>query len=148
VPVLAIGVPLVAIGAPLSALGFGDASVLPSMVGVSGGVLLGGVGLASFFSARFPYPASRPGDSPFHAPQTVGAGGSTVPTLTFIASVVLALPSAWLAWMGLVHGGAYPAWSLVVGLGIGVLALVGGLGGGGRVFERRGPELLAFAQRH
>lgn len=148
VPVLAIGVPLVAIGAPLSALGFGDMSVLPSMVGVSGGVLLGGVGLASFFSARFPYPASRPGDSPFHAPQTVGAGGSTVPTLTFIASVVLALPSAWLAWMGLVHGGAYPAWSLVVGLGIGVLALVGGLVGGGRVFERRGPELLAFAQRH
>ncbi|OUE32212.1 hypothetical protein BFL35_01210 [Clavibacter michiganensis] len=148
VPVLAIGVPLVAIGAPLSALGFGDASVLPSMVGVSGGVLLAGVGLASFFSARFPYPASRPGDSPFHAPQTVGAGGSTVPTLTFIATVVLALPSAWLGWMGLVHGGAYPAWSLVVGLGIGALALVGGLVGGGRVFERRGPELLAFAQRH
>ncbi|WP_043672809.1 hypothetical protein [Clavibacter michiganensis] len=148
VPVLAIGVPLVAIGAPLSALGFGDASVLPSMVGVSGGVLLAGVGLASFFSARFPYPASRPGDSPFHAPQTVGAGGSTVPTLTFIATVVLALPSAWLGYMGLVHGGAYPAWTLVVGLVIGVLALVGGLVGGGRVFERRGPELLAFAQRH
>jgi ABC-2 type transport system permease protein len=148
VPVLAIGVPLVAIGAPLSALGFGDVSVLPSMVGVSGGVLLAGVGLASFSSARFPYPASRPGDSPFHAPQTVGAGGSTVPTLSFLATVVLALPSAWLGWMGLVHGGAYPAWSLVAGLGIGALALVGGLVGGGRVFERRGPELLAFAQRH
>jgi ABC-2 type transport system permease protein len=148
VPVLAIGVPLVAIGAPLSALGFGDPAVLPSVVGVSGGVLLAGVGLASFFSARFPYPASRPGDSPFHAPQTVGAGTSTVPTLTFIATVVLALPSAWLAWMGLVHGGAYPTWSLVVGLGIGVVALVAGVLGGGRVFERRGPELLAFAQRH
>ncbi|WP_445443790.1 ABC transporter permease [Clavibacter sp. km1a] len=148
VPVLAIGVPLVAIGAPLSALGFGDASVLPSVVGVSGGVLLVGVGLASLFSARFPYPASRPGDSPFHAPQSAGAGGSTVPTLTFLATVVLALPSAWLGWMGLVHGGAYPAWSLIVGLGIGALTLVAGLVGGGRVFERRGPELLAFAQRH
>ena len=148
VPVLAIGVPLVAIGAPLSALGFGDTSVLPSVIGVSGGVLLAGVGLASFFSARFPYPASRPGDSPFHAPQTVGAGASTVPTLTFIATVVLALPSVGLAGMGLAHGGAYPAWSLVVGLGIGVVAFVGGVLGGGRVFERRGPELLAFAQRH
>ncbi|MFT2710702.1 ABC transporter permease [Clavibacter sp. Sh2126] len=148
VPVLAIGVPLVAIGAPLSALGFGDPAVLPSVVGVSGGVLLVGVGLASLFSARFPYPASRPGDSPFHAPQTVGAGASTVPTLTFIATVVLALPSVWLGWLGLVHGGAYPTWSLVVGLGIGVLALVVGVVGGGRVFERRGPELLAFAQRH
>ena len=79
------------IGAPLSALGFGDASVLPSVIGVSAGVLLIGVGLSSLFSARFPYPASRPGDSPFHAPQTSGAGGSTVPTLTFIATVVLAL---------------------------------------------------------
>jgi ABC-2 type transport system permease protein len=147
-PVLAIGIPLVAIGAPLSALGFGDASVLPSVIGVSGGVLLIGVGLSSLFSARFPYPASRPGDSPFHAPQTAGAGGSTVPTLTFLATVVLALPSVWLGWMGLVHGGAYPVLSLVVGLGVGVLALVGGVVGGGRVFERRGPELLAFAQRH
>jgi len=148
VPVLAIGVTLVAIGAPLSALGFGDPTVLPSVIGVSGGVLLAGVGLASFSSARFPYPASRPGDSPFHAPQTVGAGASTVPTLTFIATVVLALPSAWLAGLGLAHGGAYPAWALVVGLGIGVVASVGGVLGGGRVFERRGPELLAFAQRH
>jgi ABC-2 type transport system permease protein len=146
VPVLAIGIPLVAVGAPLSAAGFGDASVLPSVVGVSGGVLLVGVGLASFFSARFPYPASRPGDSPFHAPQAVG--GSTVPTLTFLATVVLALPSAWLGWQGLVHGGAYPMWSLGAGLGIGVLTLVAGVMGGGRVMERRGPELLAFAQRH
>ncbi|WP_414172605.1 hypothetical protein [Clavibacter tessellarius] len=71
-----------------------------------------------------------------------------MPTLTFIATVVLALPSAWLGWLGLVHGGAYPTWSLVVGLGIGVLALLVGVVGGGRVFERRGPELLAFAQRH
>jgi ABC-2 type transport system permease protein len=148
VPVLAIGVPLVAVGAPLSALGFGDASVLPSVIGVSGGVLLIGVGLSSLSSARFPYPASRPGDSPFHAPQSVGAGGSTVPTLTFLATVVLALPSAWLGWMGLVNGGAYPVLSLLVGLGVGVLTLAGGLVGGGRVFERRGPELLAFAQRH
>ncbi|PPF53527.1 ABC transporter permease [Clavibacter michiganensis] len=148
VPVLAIGVPLIAIGAPLSALGFGDSSVLPSVIGVSAGVLLIGVGLSSLFSARFPYPASRPGDSPFHAPQTSGAGGSTVPTLTFIATVVLALPSAWLGGLGLAHGGAYPAWSLVVGLGIGVVTLVAGVAGGGRVFERRGPELLAFAQRH
>jgi ABC-2 type transport system permease protein len=37
---------------------------------------------------------------------------------------------------------------VVAGLGIGVLTLVAGLVGGGRVFERRGPELLAFAQRH
>jgi ABC-2 type transport system permease protein len=148
VPVLAIGIALVAVGAPLSAAGFGDPSVLPSVVGVSGGVLLVGVGLASFSSARFPYPASRPGDSPFHAPQAVGAGGSTVPTLTFLATVVLALPSAWFGWQGLVHGGAYPTWSLVVGLGIGLLTLVVGVVGGGRVFERRGPELLAFAQRH
>ena len=129
VPVLAIGIPLVAIGAPLSALGFGDPSVLPSVIGVSGGVLLVGVGLSSLFSARFPYPASRPGDSPFHAPQSVSAGGSTVPTLTFLATVALALPSVWLGWMGLVHGGAYPAWSLVVGLGIGVVTLVAGVVG-------------------
>ncbi len=39
-------------------------------------------------------------------------------------------------------------WSLLVGLGIGVVTLVVGVAGGGRVFERRGPELLAFALRH
>ncbi|OUD80956.1 hypothetical protein BC477_18095 [Clavibacter michiganensis subsp. michiganensis] len=70
----------------------------------------------------------------------MSAGGSTVPTLTFLATVVLALPSVWLGWMGLVHGGAYPMWSLLVGLGIGVVTLVVGVAGGGRVFERRGPS--------
>ncbi len=150
IPVLVIGIPLIAIGAPLSVSLYGDPAALPSMIGVSGCILFAGLGLSSLLSARFPYPAVRPGDSPFSQPQASGGAASLIQSLAFLVTVALTAPALLLGFMGLATGntGDEPMLALLAGLGVGSLMLVLGVVVGGRVFERRGPELLAFAQRN
>jgi len=148
IPVLALGIPLIAIGAPLSASLYGDMAVLLSMIGVSTGILFAGLGLSSLLSARFPYPAVHPGDSPFRQPQSTGAASSLIQSIAFFATVALASPALGLGLLGLVDGGQLPLYSLLAGVGVGVVLLVVGVYFGGRLFERRGPELLAFTMRN
>lgn len=38
--------------------------------------------------------------------------------------------------------------TLLVGIGVGAVVLVIGVSAGGRLFDRRGPDLLAAAQRN
>lgn len=148
VPVLVLGVPLIAVGAPISAALAGDGTVLPSLVGVSVGILFGGLGLSSFFSATFPYPAVHPGDSPFSQPQTSGGSASVIQTVVFALTLMFAAPSIWFAYLGLTEGASWPTASLLAGVGVGLLTLGLGVLVGGRIFERRGAELLSFTIRH
>lgn len=148
VPVLAIGVPLILVGAPISAAFHGDPDVLPSLIGVSAGLLLVGLGLSSIMSAWFPYPAVRPGDSPFAQPQSTGSAAALIQSMSFFATLVLVSPAIVFAYLGLTEGGANPTWSLLSGLGAGAVTLAAGILIGGRIFDRRGPELLAAALRN
>ncbi|MEY2849572.1 MAG: hypothetical protein RI885_2239 [Actinomycetota bacterium] len=148
VPVLALGVPLIAVGAPISASLYGDWSVLPSMIGVSAGILLTGLGLGSLLSALVPYPAVRPGDSPFSQPQATGGASSLIQSVAFFLTILLSSPAIVLGVLGLTERSRYPVYSLVMGIGIGMLMLAIGVGLGARAFTRRGPELLAFTQRN
>jgi ABC-2 type transport system permease protein len=50
--------------------------------------------------------------------------------------------------LGLIFGGWWPLLSLVLGLGVGIGFLVIGTFAGAKVFDRRGPELLAVALRN
>ncbi|MES2171541.1 MAG: hypothetical protein V4479_12600 [Actinomycetota bacterium] len=148
VPALMLGVPLIIIGAPLCAAWFGDLSVLPSLVGVSACILLAGLGLSSVISARFPYPAVRPGDSPFAQPQASGSAAGLIQSLAFFFALLIAVPPAVLAGLGLVFG-IWWAWgALVLGLGLGIGGLYLGVKWGGRIFDSRAPELLAFTLRN
>jgi ABC-2 type transport system permease protein len=107
------------------------------------------VGVASGFSARFPYAASRPGDSAFQQPQVTGSTGGGTQGGTFFLVLVVAAPAIaalvfWLLFPG------YP-WNwiaLLVGPQAGLIALVIGIRAGGLTFDRRGPELLAFTMRN
>lgn len=148
VPVLMIGVPLVLIGSPISAALYGDGSVLPSLIGASSSLLLGGLGVSSVISARFPYPAVRPGDSPFAQPQVSGTGSGLIQSLALLATLVLSAPAIGFAILGLVNGDQWPLGSLLAGLGLGLAFLAFGIFWGGRIFARRAPELLAFTLRH
>lgn len=148
IPVLVLGVPLIAVGAPLSALFYGDQSVILSMVGVCSSILLAGLGFASLISARFPYPVVQPGDSPFSQPQASGGAATFLQGLAFLATGLVTVPALVIGLMGLVDGGSLPLLSLGVGLGTGLLVLLVGIWGGARIFERRGPELLAFTLRN
>ncbi|MEO6942834.1 MAG: hypothetical protein ABI238_04940 [Terrimesophilobacter sp.] len=148
VPPLALGLIVIVVGTPLSAWGYGSADVLPSLLGVSLCTLFVGLGLSSIISAGFPYPAVHPGDSPFAQPQSSAGGASWVQGLSLLAVLTVTAPTVVLAVIGIAFGGAWPVAALLVGLLIGTAALWGGIRLGGRVFEARGPELLAFTARY
>lgn len=148
VPPLALGLIVIGVGTPLTAWGFGSTDVVPSLLGVGLCILLVGLGLSSIISAGFPYPAVHPGDSPFAQPQSSATGASWVQAVSLVAVLLVAAPTVWLAVLGLQYGGGWHVLALIVGIGTGVIALAGGIVLGGWVFERRGPELLAFTARY
>lgn len=148
VPPLALGLIVIAVGTPFSAWGYGSAEVVPSLLGVSLCVLLAGLGISSIVSAGFPYPAVHPGDSPFAQPQSNAGAASWVQGLSLLAVLAFTAPTVLFAVNGITEGGGWPVGALLLGIGTGVVALAGGILLGGRVFEARGPELLAFTARY
>jgi ABC-2 type transport system permease protein len=110
--------------------------------------LLSGLGLSSIMSARFPYPTVRPGDSPFAQPQSSATAATWMQSLTVFAILALAAPAVILAFLGFGFGPFWHFASLCAGLLIGSIVLVLGIAFGGRMFEARGPELLAFTLRN
>ncbi|MBX3088037.1 MAG: ABC transporter permease [Cryobacterium sp.] len=148
VPPLLLGIFVIALGTPLTVWGYGSADVAPALIGMSSCVLLVGLGLSSVISAAFPYPAVHPGAGPFAQPQSSAGGASWVQGLSFFAVLGISIPSVWLAVLALQRGGGYSVAALLVGLAIGLAAIIAGVYFGGKVFERRGPELLAFTARY
>ncbi len=147
-PALGIGVPLVLVGSVISIAIFGDWTVLPSLIGVSSAILLIGLGLSSVMSARFPYPAVRPGDSPFSQPQAGGSAAGLIQGLSFFGILLLAAPSIAAAVLGFFFGSGWHLASLGLGLGVGIVALAVGVHVGAGVFDRRSSELLAAALKN
>ncbi|PZE58041.1 ABC transporter permease [Curtobacterium sp. MCPF17_047] len=149
VPLIVVGVPLLVAGAAVSAWLYGDMAAFPLLVAVSASGLLGGLGLSSIVSVALPYPTVRPGDHPFHQPQAAGATATVAQTLMVIGTVLCMVPAGWFGVRALI-GAEDPSLTLVlgVGIGIGVVVLVLGVVVGGAVFDRRGPDLLAAAQRN
>jgi ABC-2 type transport system permease protein len=148
VPPLVVGVPLLVIASLICAPLYGDEGILPALLGVGLGVLLTGLGLSSVGSAQFPYPAVRPGDSPFAAPQAVGTASALIQSLSFVVTIILASPAFIFAAMALFIPG-YWAWaSLVAGIVLGSLFLWLGILWGGHIFDRRSPEILGASMRN
>jgi ABC-2 type transport system permease protein len=148
VPPLVVGVPLLIVASIICAPLYGDDGILPALLGVGLGVLFIGLGLSSVGSAQFPYPAVRPGDSPFAAPQSVATASSLIQGLSFFVTIVLASPAFIFAALALFTPG-YWAWaSLIAGLVLGVLFLWLGILWGGRIFDRRSPEILGASMRN
>jgi ABC-2 type transport system permease protein len=111
------------------------------------GVIVIGLGVSSIVSARFPYPAVKPGDSPFQQPQSTGAVTALVQSFTMLGSLLIAAPAVAFAALGLLDDPSWYMASFAAGLGLGVVVLAAGIALGGRVFDRRGPEILAAALR-
>ncbi|MET1051219.1 MAG: hypothetical protein ABWX65_01130 [Mycetocola sp.] len=147
-PVLLIGIPLVVIGSMVSILFYGDWAALPSMLGVSTALFLGGVGLSSYISARLPYPAALPGDSPFQQPQASGTLAGLSQSLGLFGSLLVAAPALLFAVLGFTEDPAFHLAALFFGVGAGLIAVIVGVWAGGRVFDRRGPEIMEFALSH
>jgi ABC-2 type transport system permease protein len=147
-PTLVIGLIVVIGGSILSVAINGDWALLPSLIGISSCILLCGLGLSSMMSARFPYPAVRPGDSPFSQPQAGGSAAGLIQGLSFFGILLFSGPSIAAATIGLFYGFPWPLVSLALGLVVGVPAFVFGVRTGSRIFERRLPEILVAALRN
>ena len=148
IPPLIVGVVVLVIASVICAPLYGSFGILPAMLGVGLGLLLTGLGLSSVGSARFPYPAVRPGDSPFAAPQAVGSASALIQSLSFLVTFILAAPTLALAGLALIHGSYWSWLTLISGLAFGILFLRLGIGWGGRIFDRRGPEILGASVRN
>jgi ABC-2 type transport system permease protein len=147
-PALLLGVPVIVLAAFITAPLFGDDAILPALIGLGLCILFAGLGLASVTSAQFPYPAVRPGDSPFAQPQAVGTASSLIQSFSFFFTAALSAPVAWLAWLTLIEGSKWALPTLGLGIALGLVYLAIGVWGGGRIFTRRGPAILAFSMRN
>lgn len=118
----------------------GDWSLLVASLAATAGVTLVGMGVGSWTGSLWQWAAPPPGANPF------GKGSSGLPALLSFAvasglGLALSLPvialvvgSLWIGWLGWV--------ALVVGLVGGGLVLKVGIDRGGRLLDRRWPEVL------
>jgi ABC-2 type transport system permease protein len=147
-PPVLVGIPVLVVGSIVTTIVFGDWAVLPSVAALSGAVLVIGLGLSSISSVLFPYPATKPGDSAFTQPQTSGASAALVQSFSFFAILILASPVLVFLVLGLTVNSFWLAIAPVAAVLIGFGTLFFGLWLGGRAFDRRGPEIMAFANRN
>ncbi|RFA09676.1 hypothetical protein B7R54_10955 [Subtercola boreus] len=147
-PVLLIGLPLIGIGSVITVFVSGNAAALPALLGVSSCLLFASVGFGNLISARFPYAATRPGESPFTQPQLTGSTSVFVQVATVAGTLAVASPAIVFGVQAILFGQPDLYWASLwwgVLTGVGVLAL--GTIVGGAVFNRRGPEILAASVR-
>jgi ABC-2 type transport system permease protein len=147
VPALIAGIVIIGLGSAISIYFYGDWVALPSMLGVSTCILLSGLGFSSYTSARFPYPATKPGDSPFAQPQASDTASALIQSLSFTGSIILSVPAIICALLGIFVDPLWHMPALFAGVGVGLAAVIAGIWLGSRTFERRGPEMLASALR-
>ncbi|WP_336651246.1 MULTISPECIES: hypothetical protein [unclassified Leucobacter] len=146
-PVLMIGLPLALIGSSITVTILGEWRVLPAVIGMNISVLLVACAVSSVFSVLMPYPATRPGDSPFSQPQWSGSGSGLAQTLSMILALLLVVAPVWYAIIAIVNVEfGSNMWALGFGIGYGVIVLLLGVAIGGRLFDRSGPELIAVTQ--
>ncbi len=146
-PALVLGIIVIGLGTGISMLLHKEWTAMPSLLGVSTCLFLAGLGFGSYTSARFPYPVTKPGDSPFAQPQASGTSAALVQSLTLFGTLVLASPAVVFAVMGFMIDTKWHMAALIAGCSLGLITLVIGVLVGARTFERRGPEMLAAALR-
>ena len=146
-PVMMLGIPLALIGSSLTVTIIGDWRIFPALLGLNLGVLFTASGVSSVFSALTPYPATRPGESPFAQPQWSGSGAGLAQTLSMLCATLLSIPPIWWAVEAMITIElGTNMWALVLGVSYGLVVLGLGIVIGGAVFKRRAPELIAITQ--
>jgi ABC-2 type transport system permease protein len=111
------------------------------VAGVAVGVALIGLGVGSFVGSLWQWPAPPPGANPFQRgnsgglPSLLSFGASSLGTFILaIPLAALAVGSFWVSWLGWL---AFP-----VGIVIGYVVLRIGIAQGGKMLDRRWPEVM------
>ena len=129
---------LLAVAVPLT----GRWDLLAPVLGLTLVFLLGGLGVGSFVGALWQWPAPPPGASPFQKGSSGGLPAMLSFTVATIGTLVVALPTAALVvWSQFTPEVGWLAVPVGLVTGAGVIRL--GVDQGGRLLERRWPEVLA-----
>lgn len=141
------GTPLLVIAVVAGALLVDRTDMLPALFGMSALVLGAGYGVSSVSAVIAPYWAPAPGENPSARPPGVGMQMFVSQMATGAAMLAISAPLLapyFLAW----QGSGTAAWvTLGLGLTVGAGLALGGILLGGRLMDRRGPELLATVRR-
>lgn len=122
---------------------------LPTAIGLTAGVFLSSVGLASVASARFVYAVPKPGDGPFSTPQGSAVANLIIQTVAWFILVGLIVPEVVLTVIAARSGADLAIWlTFVVGIGLGTIICWVGIRWGGRIFDARTPELMFELSKH
>lgn len=144
VALLIIAAPAVLIVQVVVAIVIGRAGELPALLGLSLGILLISVGVASVSSARIVVPVARSGRNPFSAPAGAATTSIFASYAVMGATLVLATPVIVIVVIAIATGSTALGWAgLAVGLVVGGVVAAGGVLLGGRVLDRSGPAVLA-----
>ncbi len=139
----ALGVPATLVAAVVSLAVTGRWGATLPVLAMSLGVLVTTLGVSSVYSARVVYPVPKPGDSPFSSPQGSSFGVFVSQMVGWLLVFALVVPTVGLGVAAVVTGSTLlVAASVVVAAGLGALFLILGLRMGGRIYDRRAPELL------
>lgn len=139
-----ITVPAVLLIATITTALVGRWDQLPTLLGLSAVVTLGGFGVASVSSALFVMPVPQAGENPFASKPGAGMISMVSMLACYGALAALSLPTIGLTIAAGSTGQPIWAWStLIVGLLSGAISLWIGVRWGARLFDRRAPELLA-----
>ena len=143
VPSLVLAAVLVPVYSVVGAWIGGRFDLLPAIVGVSVALAGVGYGLSCVMSVVMPYPVPKPGESPFTTPPGGQGARLLAQTISSLGTAVLASPVillALLTWWER-DWALWPTALSGILLGGGVFAL--GVRVGGRIYDRRAPEVLA-----
>lgn len=146
-PVLLIGIPVLLLGTSLSVAIVGDWRIAPSIFALNSTALAAGSATAAITSVLFPYPTTRPGDSPFLQPQWQGIGSGVSQTASLVGAILLVLPVLLPVLQSVLEptlAGQFTA--LAFGMVYAAVVATIGIAVGGLIFQRRAPEILAKLQ--
>ncbi|MWV48768.1 transporter [Rathayibacter sp. VKM Ac-2803] len=139
-----VGVPAVLVVGIGTGLYAGQPESVPAVLGMSLALLLSGFGVSSVASALIVYPVPAPGDSPLKTPPGSGMISSVVMLASMGATTALSLPSLVLGVISLVAGDTVlGVVSLAAAIVLGSVFALVGIRVGGRILDRRAPELFA-----
>lgn len=138
-----VGLPAVtAVAVAVAAIG-GTWDHLLAVLGGALGLLLVGYGASAVSSALVVVPVPAAGDSPFKTVPGQSVASGLIVFVVMGACLVLGAPASVLAIVAMATASApLGALALVVGVLVGVGAIVAGVTVGGRILDRTGPDLL------
>lgn len=133
--------PLLVVMTVVALVATGEWTRLPIVVGLTVSLTLIGLGVGSLVGALWQWPAPPPGANPFQRGNSGGLPALLSFTVTLFGTLILGLPTVGLAiwsyftpWIGYL--------TLPVGLVSGLVALRIGIAQGGKILDRRWPEVL------